>query len=128
MVFQGVSSSGQTGPKKVKVGLSLNIVMVTVFGMHTVCMDYIEKKRPGRFEYLLCEPNVSVQGQFEKKKRAHLVKNEVLFHKGNARLQTFLELIPYSLYSPDLALFDFLQNLKSSLGGKRQGSNEKIFT
>jgi hypothetical protein len=66
-----------------------------------------------------------------------LAKKKFLFHQDNARVQICLvsmakchELLPYLLYSSDLALNDYFLflNLKKWLGGKRFDSNDEIIS
>lgn len=76
-----VNFSGQIVPKKVKVGLSANKVMVTVFwdarGLNRLPLK--GKNKHWRIYYLLDRFNND-----KKVKRPHLVNEKVLLHQDNA--------------------------------------------
>ncbi|KAL7726572.1 hypothetical protein ACLKA6_010437 [Drosophila palustris] len=132
-------STGETAPKKAKIGLSANKVMVTVFwdARGVIHVDYLEKGRTINGEYYS-----NLLGQFDselKKKRPHMAKKKVLFHQDNAPAhksvvammklcELHYEILPNPPYSPDLAPCDYylFPNLKKWLGGKKFQSNEQV--
>jgi len=132
-------STGETAPKKAKIGLSANKVMATVFwdARGVIHVDYLEKGRTINGEYYS-----NLLGQFDselKKKRPHMAKKKVLFHQDNAPAhksvvammklcELHYEILPHPPYSPDLAPCDYylFPNLKKWLGGKKFQSNEQV--
>ena len=100
---------GKSAPKKAKVGLTANKVMVTVFwdARAVIHMDYLQKGRTINGEYytnLLDRFNEDL-----KEKRPHLAKKKVIFHQYNARVHTLLfpwrNFTNYAMNCPSSAVF-----------------------
>ena len=100
-------------------------------------IDFLEKGKTIKSDYymaLLDRLSAEI-----KKKRPHMQKKKVLFHKDNApchqSMKTMFkfnelsfELLPHTPYSPDLTPSDYwlFDDLKKMLQGKRFSSNKEV--
>lgn len=132
-------AKGEPAPKKAKTELSAGKVMATVFWdqQGIIFIDYLQHGKTITGPYyasLLDRLNDEI-----KKKRPHLQKKKVLFHRDNAPAHKSLiamgkinelryEMLPHPPYSPDLAPCDFVlfPDLKKWLGGKKFSDNSEV--
>ena len=132
-------SEGDRAPKKAKTVKSAGKEMATVFWDVRVIIytDYLEKGQTitgAYYESLLHRLSEEIM-----KKRPHIKKKKILFHKDNARVHTCavsmakimelkFELLQYPPFSRDLVSSDFFlfSNLKKCLGRQRFTSNEEV--
>ena len=131
---------GSPGPKKFMTQPSAGKVMATVFwdAKGVIMLDFLPKRSTITGVYyanLLDQLRTAIH----EKRRGKLSKG-VLLQQDNARVHTCkvamdaverngYELIPHSVYSPDLAPSDFLfRNLKKGIRGLHFRSNEEVVT
>ena len=133
------TTGGEICPKRPKTQQRAGKVMASVFwdANGIFFIDYLQKGKTISSDYymaLLDRLSAEI-----KKKRPHMQERKVLFHQENAPCHKSMknmvklnelsfELLPYPLYSLDLASSDYwlFADLKKMLQGKRFGSNEEL--
>ena len=129
---------GESRPKQPMMQTSAGKVLASIFWdvQGILFLDYLEKGRTINSKYYIA---LLVHLKEENTKKQPQMKKKVLFHQDNAPYhksittmaklhELHFELLPPTLYSPDLALKDYwlFTDFKKMLQEKKFGSNEEV--